>query len=457
MTDHLATTPFGRRPATLVQIVTQKRVARAIADAARLGSNQPAAVHKWALFRSVTEAKDRLGVSDRALGVLNALLSFHQETALSLPEAPQEGQEGAGEGMSCDLIVFPSNRMLCLRAHGMAEQTLRRHLVALVEAGLITRRDSPNGKRYARKDQTGKERFSDAFGFDLAPLVARAAEIEAIAEELRRERQTIRMLKERITLHRRDIAKLIGLALDEGVNGPWEELRARFMALSTPFRALRGISIHERLEAALADIHAEVDRILETNIKFNESSGNDSQNERHESNSNHLKSELEPASKEARGDIEASPGSKRPPPKSETEPARYPLGMVLDACPDVRDYASGFQIRTWSAFLETARLIRPMLGISPDAWRDAVEVMGEGEAAIAVATILQRSEHSSEAAPVAGASGVAVNGSPAIRSAGGYLRALTEQARAGAFSVGPVLMALIGQRLRAKRGRAAAS
>ena len=93
-----------------------------------------------------------IGVSERALAVLDALLSFHPETALS------------GEG----LIVFPSNQQLALRAHGMPPATLRRHLAALVDCGLIIRRDSPNGKRFARKGQGGA--IEMAFGFDLSPL-----------------------------------------------------------------------------------------------------------------------------------------------------------------------------------------------------------------------------------------------------------------------------------------------
>ena len=55
--------------------------------------------------------------------------------------------------------------------------------------------------------------------------------------------------------------------------------------------------------------------------------------------------------------------------------------------------------------------------------------MGEIPAAIVVAAILQRSQ--------------------AINSAGGYLRSLTDRARAGKFSLGPKLMALIGGRKRA--------
>ena len=55
-------------------------------------------------------------------------------------------------------------------------------------------------------------------------------------------------------------------------------------------------------------------------------------------------------------------------------------------------------------------------------------VLGEEDAAVVVAAILQRGE--------------------AIKSPGGYLRSLTEKARGGGFSLGPVLMALIRTKLR---------
>ncbi len=129
--------------------------------------------------------------------------------------------------------------------------------------------------------------------------------------------------------------------------------------------------------------------------------------------------------------------------------------MVLEACPDVKGFAPMGRIASWPDFLETIRIVRPMLGISPDAWAEALAALGEIDAHVAVAAILQRSEHSSEAETLRLPDGrleTQVNGSPAIRSAGGYLRALTEEARAGQFALGPVLMALIGQR--AKRQRA---
>jgi replication initiation protein RepC len=101
--------------------------------------------------------------------------------------------------------------------------------------------------------------------------------------------------------------------------------------------------------------------------------------------------------------------------------------MVLEACPDIGDYAR-HGISSWRDFIAAAGLVRSALGISPSAWEDSRSVLGEEDAAVVVAAILQRGE--------------------AIKSPGGYLRSLTEKARGGGFSLGPVLMALIRTKLR---------
>jgi replication initiation protein RepC len=68
-----------------------------------------------------------------------------------------------------------------------------------------------------------------------------------------------------------------------------------------------------------------------------------------------------------------------------------------------------------------AVLARSILGVSPGAYQEACEVLGQERAANMIACILQRTEH--------------------INSAGGYLRNLTEKARIEAFSVWPMLLA----------------
>jgi replication initiation protein RepC len=407
MQPHSSTTPFGRRTLSLAHVASQAT--------AKVRPPEKA-VHKWQVFRAICTAKARVCVSERALAVLDALLTFHPETTLS----------GGG------LIVFPSNQQLALRAHGMAPATLRRHLAALVDCGLIIRRDSPNGKRFARKGQGGT--IETAFGFDLSPLVARAEEFEAWAEGVRAEERALRLVRERLTLCRRDITKMIATGVEEGVptrrggQGPldWSEIHGLYRGLlgRIPRTATRGEL--EPIAADLTLLAAEILTLLESHVKTQNKSTNESQTERHIQNSNQNSPiDLEPGFRESQGPTsEPQPEASRPPRRG------FPLGMVLDACPDIVDYAKG-GISNWRDLQATAAVVRSMLGVSPSAWEAAQAVMGEIPAAIVVAAILQRAA--------------------TISSAGGYLRELTRKAEAGEFSLGPMLMALLGARKREKK------
>jgi replication initiation protein RepC len=425
-----STTPFGRRSLTLAMVASQA--------AAKDFSERPGAaetvVHKWRLFRALTEAKGPLGVSDRALSVLHALLSFHQETALTLPEKDAGALEN---DPTPGIIVFPSNRELSIRAHGMAPATLRRHIAMLVEAGLIIRRDSPNGKRFARRGQGGA--IEDAFGFDLTPLIARASEIENLAEEVRAENRAMALLREKITLARRDIVKMIETGMEEGVPGDWEARHNDYQALASRQARKMTRDDLEALADELVALAGEINNVLENHVKRENMTANESQAERHIQNQPTNISDLEPSLRkggaEAPGQIvdqaEADGARTTEPEKREAEtrtrptptPKTYPLGMVLQACPDIVDYAKGGEISSWRDLATAAATVRSALGVSPDAWAQALDAMGEHDAAIVIAAILQRGDE--------------------IRSAGGYLRVLTAKARAGEFSLGPVLMALL--------------
>ncbi len=407
MQPHSSTTPFGRRSLTLTHVATQATAKARPPDKA---------VHKWQVFRAICTAKTRIGVSERALAVLDALLSFHPETTLS------------GEG----LIVFPSNQQLALRAHGMAPTTLRRHLAALVECGLVIRRDSPNGKRFARKGQGGT--IEMAFGFDLSPLVARAEEFEVWAEDVRAEERALKLVRERITLCRRDIAKMIATGVEEGVAtrrggqdpSDWSEIHGLFRGILERIPRTATRRELEPIADDLTMLAGEVLSLLEDHAKAKNMVGNESQTGRHIHNSNpNSPIDLDLGFQESQGPkSEPQPEPSRPPQKG------FPLGMVLEACPDIVDYAKG-GISNWRDLQATAAVVRSMLRISPSAWEAAQSVMGELPAAIVVAAILQRGA--------------------AITSAGGYLRELTRKAEAGQFSLGPMLMALIGRRKRETR------
>ncbi len=432
MTDRFATSPFGGRSLSHAIFAVQEKTARAREKLNETGGNQP---EKWALLRSLTEARAAFFLSDRTIAVLEALLSFYPETML--------------DG-SAPLIVFPSNAELSLRTRGMSSATIRRHLAALVETGLIIRRDSPNGKRYARRGETGE--IEHAFGFDLSPLALRAGEIEAHAVQARDLARTIHRVRSEITIHLRDISKTIDAGLSEGRAGDW-------MGYADELAALSGrVSRHLPLETlrvrceGLAKLRTKVEKAYLDTLSDKEMSGTDSSFEHHIQNSN-----IDPINERAQEKGQSqnrepnrpenlpgraaamtkmrqrldsarrtvkSAGTVEDWPRLETKSIPMPLDAVLCACPQIRDYARN-GIQDWRDLMQTAGLVRSMLGVSPDAWERARDAMGDINASITIAAILERVGE--------------------IRSPGGYLRALTDRAEIGQYSVIPVIKALNGE------------
>ncbi|TCN28664.1 plasmid replication protein RepC [Sinorhizobium americanum] len=401
-TGHV-TTPFGRRPMSLALVRGQMAIDNPQPDTR---------IEKWKVFRDVCEARERLGIQDRALAVLDALLTFHPHAELD----PSQG-----------LVVFPSNAQLSVRAHGITETTLRRQLAALVDAGLILRRDSPNGKRYAHRNRDGE--VEQAYGFDLRPLLARAMELALMAQDVAAERARFRRAKEALTICRRDVRKLISAAVEEGATGNWERVESEYVSILArlpryPNRAQVEITLDE-----MELLREEVLNILETQLKTEDMHGNAIHNACHIQNSNTESiNELEPSSRKEQGDgLADGPLTKNEPnerPKTKPEPTKaFPLGMVLRACPQIADYGPGGRIEHWRELMKAAVVVRSMLGVSPSAYEEACNAMGPENAAVAVACILERSNF--------------------ITSAGGYLRDLTRRSERGEFSLGPMLMALM--------------
>jgi replication initiation protein RepC len=376
------TAPFGPRPLSAAALRVQRDVRH---------SPDGKAAHKWKTFRHVCEARAELLLTDRSLTVLNALLSFHPDTVLTLG--------------SDDLVVFPSNRELSLRAHGIPASTLRRHISALVDAGLILRRDSPNGKRYARRAPAGG--IEQAFGFDLSPLVASADALSARADRIVEERRALDALREQITLARRDIAKMLAFGVEQRVDADLPALHREYRELldGRP-RATRREAL-EPLASALAELSKRILDILESHVApaTHPDAGAEPQR---------------PAAEDA--NIGETPGAEASHADQQGNAASpVPVRLLAETCPDFVDYARR-GLRTARDVTDTAAIVRPLLGVSPSAWDDACAAMGPGPASVTLALILQRGS--------------------AIRNPGGYLRTLARRASAGQFSVWPMMMAL---------------
>ena len=274
----------------------------------------------------------------------------------------------------------------------MAPATLRRHLAALVEAGIIIRNDSPNGKRYARKGKGGT--IETAFGFDLTPMLVRADEFALAAQAVAEEQARQRRIREAVTITKRDIRKLLDAAEGEGADGDWAKIREIFASIGSDLESLQLL----RAE------------ILEKLDKTGKMSANDDhfEHDQHTSNPNPIY-DLEPSSENEQG--------------APAELKSYPLGMVLRACPEIIPYGRGGAIDSWRDLMAAAVVVRSMLGVSPSAYQEACEIMGPENAATVIACILERAGH--------------------ISSAGGYLRDLTSRAAKGEFTIGPMIMALM--------------
>lgn len=391
-------TPHGRRTVDLGQVKLR------LANTRRAAAG-PAPVNKWQVYRDVCCASNLLGLRDRALAVLNALLSFYPEQEITGPSP----------------IVFPSNEQISARAHGISGATLRRAITALVEAGLIDRNDSPNGKRYVRRNAAGE--IQRAFGFALTPLIVRAQELAAMARSVRQEAEMLSQTREAFSLCRRDARKLIVAAIEQGGEGNWRDLLDRFQTIVGKLSRKPAI---DELRAALAAMTALRDLViksLENNTNAAKMSGSDRQDERHKES--HNTESYKENSERISQDLKAQAGSPEvdEPRRSASLP---PLDMVLQACPQIVSYAKGQDIQTWRELFIAATLASQMLGVSRDAWIEACNAMGPEAAAASLAHILERQE--------------------TICNPGGYLRSLSKRACAEAYDPCDMIMALLAQR-----------
>ena len=117
------------------------------------------------LLAAFKEAAPQLGISPRLVHAVDWLFCFTQ---------PQDWQKDSRP------IVWPHARMQ-QEALGLSPTQVKAINRRLIELGLISMKDSPNGRRYGHRDPKG--RIIEAYGFDLSPIAARYAEFRRLAQE----------------------------------------------------------------------------------------------------------------------------------------------------------------------------------------------------------------------------------------------------------------------------------
>jgi replication initiation protein RepC len=338
-------------------------------------------------------------------------------------------------------IVWASNAYL-MEQTGFSLSALKRHARRLSEIGVISFKDSPNGKRWGHRDADGV--IIEAYGFDLSPLSARVEEFEELHAQLQAERELCKRLKRQITVTRRMIRARIEAAVSGALIGPWAQFTGLFEDLLD--RLPRRHAASERLERLLTwfrELQKRVERAYlkatqpvevventpqvtgQVTRKTQEMNPTETISEPHILITNQLNPVICNSSEkeEAAGVVPNTPPEERVDREledwvAETRKKRgaaLDLPTVMQACPEFAAWARnmGGYLKDWGDLHRVAGQLRPMIGVSEHAWNLAQDRLGSQIATAAL--VLTFDKH------CAGE----------VASPGGYLRGMVEKAGAG--------------------------
>jgi replication initiation protein RepC len=392
------------------------------------------------LLAAFKAAAPRLGLSPRLVHAVDWLFRFTQ---------PQDWGRGGRP------IVWPSAATQ-QAALGLSESRVKMLNRALIEAGLVTMKDSPNGKRYGARDRAG--RITEAYGFDLSPIATRYAEFVHLAEEARAERAEMGRLRRRATIARNGITQILETAAEYGFQGEdWPSLARDARNLATtlrrverPAELLLGVeglerrqrAARERLEFMLSEVTASPAEAVDSTPKGPESKP-------HQHN---YKPSLNPKSDtviapEARSSPacgtqpDQAPPPEQPTGAQEAKPAkpariggtvlRLSADELVRLAPRLRGYLAT-PSPTWLDVVDAADWLRGELGVSKPLWSEACQAMGREEAAIAVAIVSTRPAGHFRSSP------------------GGYFHGMVAKAKAAELNLGRTIWGLRARYQRAE-------
>jgi replication initiation protein RepC len=398
-----ARAPSGLRRLSLAMLTTGKMAEDFRGTEEGQGATRPGQV--LATFKA---AAPYLGLSPRVVHAIDWLFTFTQ---------PQDWCEGSRP------IVWPS---AALQQEALAIGVTQAKAInrQLVELGLVTMKDSPNGKRYGSR-RGPKGPIIEAYGFDLSPLFTRMAEFQAIAKHGRELRERMGRLRRRATIARNGLLQILDTAAEQGLSdATWQALEREGRALA---RSLRTVERVEEMEIGVASLERrqlEARERLESALSYPQippcgnvdSDPKGPENRPHQYNyktSFNSSKEHVVASEESKSD--AAPSVSHPltpvwPREGQkgqgAQGERMDSGTVMQINPDelvrlaprLRPY-----LRTaspaWPDIIEAADYLRHDLSVSKPLWGDACLAMGREKAAIALAIVSAKPEGHFTASP----------------------------------------------------------
>ena len=383
------------------------------------------AVPKTRAFVAVKRVGAHIGLKAGDMMLLDTLGAFTQA---------QDWEEGRRP------IVWASNAYL-MEQTGFSLSALKRHARRLAEAGAIAFKDSPNGKRWGKRDAEGV--IVEAYGFDLSPLSARVDEFEQLHAQLQAERELCQRLKRQITVARRMIRARIEAAVSGALSGPWaqftglfEDLLGRLPRRNEGSDRLMGVltwfkELQERVEAAYLKA-VQREEVVENSPSDVEQVSQKTQqlDPREVISDPHIliTKQLIPVISNSSEKEEAADLVPNAPPEERVDSAledwvvevrkkrtAVDLPTIMQACPEFASWArsmGGF-LKDWGDLHRVAGQLRPMIGISEHAWNTAQEMLGKQVATAALVLVFEKHSAGEVASP------------------GGYLRGMVEKAGVG--------------------------
>ncbi len=388
-------------------------------------AGEQVAIPKTRAFVAVKRVGAYIGLKAGDMMLLDTLGAFTQA---------QDWEEGQRP------IVWASNAYL-MEQTGFSLSALKRHARRLAEIGVISFQDSPNGKRWGRRDAEG--RIVEAYGFDLSPLSARVDEFEELHADLQAERELCQRLKRQITVARRMIRARIEAAVSSALRGPWAQFTGLFEELldrlprrheaSAQLARLLGWfkELQERVEAAYLKATQVVEPVENTPETMEQvSKKTQEMNPREVTSEPHIliTNQLDPVTSNSSEKEEAAAVV----PNAQTEDrvdreleewvaevrkkrTALDLPTIMQACPEFASWArnmGGF-LKDWGDLHRVAGQLRPMIGVSEHAWNVAQDRLGKQVATAALALVFEK------------------HCAGEVSSPGGYLRGMVEKAGAG--------------------------
>jgi replication initiation protein RepC len=328
------------------------------------------------LLAAFKAAAPRLGISPRLVHAVDWLFCFTK---------PQDWEPGARP------IVWPSASMQ-QSSLGLEETQVKQINRRLIELGLVTMKDSPNGKRYGKRDPNG--RIIEAYGFDLSPVAARYAEFVRLAQEAKAERAAMARLRRKATIARKAIIQILETAEEYGFEG--EEWRQLARETGDLVRALKEVDRVDEMEAGVKSLErrqrAARERI-ETLLGTVETDPKEAENRPHIYNYNRTLNPNKDTVIAAKSCSDAAATSPSEPPTA-GQPKRPEKGMVYGIAPDELPRLAPKLKRylrrpdpLWSDLVDAADWLRHDLGVSRSLWGEACLAMGRELAAIALAIV----------------------------------------------------------------------